>query len=411
MSKGMEGNQINDSTAETPEPIVASGGTGVTSFDELEALQDYSPAPKQDGKAGEKSLQDLASKAGKKAAKPQGKDGGKEDEEHDESQEADEEAGQEEGGKEGQEVKAKDQKDQASKAVKSFKVKSGDKDVDLRGDAALDVTVSGKQEKVTVQDLVNNYAGKVSWERKFSQLDTERKTFQTERQDLQKSIDDLYDLAVKQSNPRAAIEKLAEAMGGDGRKIFQQLREEIKKSLDSYKDLSPEEIQVLEKDEELEYLRKKDETRASAEQQQKIEAAVGQRVKAIQEKFNLTEEGFYRAYDDLKKTGRVAPQDITPELVGQHHVEMKSKQELQQMIAEINPDLENAAQAVADLHDAMTKNDLSVADMKEIAAELYGSKKARSLVKKMKQAQGGNVNTARPSPARRTDPINFDDLE
>lgn len=400
---------VNEVTAAVAEPVVASGANGVTSFDEMEALQTLPAKDEDSGKSerkvpaskSEKNLHD----GGKKPAK-EAKHGKDDDQEEDREDEGEvEEQGEEEEVTDAAKSE-KDAKDKASGKAKTFKVRSGDKDVELRSDTAFDVTVAGKAEKVALQDLLNNYSGKVSYERKFSELDRDRKSFHAERDDLQANVDRLYDLAVKDNNPRAAIEFLAEAIGGDPVQVWKNLRDSVAKQFEKFSALSPEERKAAEAEDELTWYRKKDESARTAAERAKQESELEKRVRTVQDTHKIPEQEFQRIYEELKSSGQLKPGELTPELVGDYYAEMQSRQELGKVIDEISPDLENKAVVVREMREIMLKNNFNLTDMRDVIAEVYGSKKAKGLVKKLK----GSAPASTAKPKLSSNPISFDEV-
>jgi hypothetical protein len=413
---------MNENTSVSPEPIKGTG-TGATSFDELELAHQLPPLekPASAGPKNDKSPKKETKHANsKKSAKDEDDDEDQQGEQDgDERKERD--AAAKEEGDESDDGKDEDKGDEAKDAesgvkrpdekekVKTFKVKSGDKEIEVRSDTAFEVSVAGKVERVPVQELLNNYSGKVVWDKKFSELDRDRKSFQAEKQDLQSSVDKLFQLAVQDSNPRAAIEYLAEALGGDPRQVWTQLRDEIKKQFDSYKGLSEDEIRAKETEDELNYLRQKDESaKADAARKQKL-SEVEKRTQAVQETHKLSNEEFYRIFNDLKNSGQVDPEDLTPELVGDYYVETSTRKELGSILEGINPELAKKPGLIGELRDTMLKQKLSMEDMRDVITEVYGSKKSKGLAKKLKQSNP--TNTSRPSAIRRENPLTFDDIE
>jgi hypothetical protein len=165
------------------EPITKSGSSSdFTSFDDLDNM----PATKtQRAKTASQDEED------ERPAKAKGKADADE-------ADGDEDAGDAKVTKAKQALDEKRKADEAKAAKgqpKPYRVKLGDKDVDLPADTKLQVTVDGKPAEVSLSDLASEFAGKTNWGKKYQELDTERKTFQAERQDLQTGVDKLVNLS------------------------------------------------------------------------------------------------------------------------------------------------------------------------------------------------------------------------
>jgi len=219
--------EINESTVNTGEPIVKTGSTAdAISFDQLEAITDSKGKPHQDEVPKARSAIQKKDENGddiEKKAKKQDKEL-----DDDEPPKVDK-------------TKVKDgEEDPDAPKIKTLKMKNGDEDLEVPSGAKIKVKVAGKEEDVDLQTLVNEYSGKTNWGRKFQELDTERKTFQAERQDLQSGIDELFDLAVTKNQPMDAVQMLSEMLGGDGIKTVTDLRERMFKEFEEYSKLTPE---------------------------------------------------------------------------------------------------------------------------------------------------------------------------
>ncbi len=396
---------INEPTTTAAEPIVSTGGSGGVSFDDLEAVQS-APSTKGDKKSSPKASVDeyeSSEKPTKKDAKPEAD----EDEAADEEVEVVDEA-EDEGKEKKPEPKDAKAKEKPQAKAKTIKVKAGDKDVELAADTPFEVTIDGKAQKVPLQELLSNYSGKVVYDKKFGELDKERKSFQAERTSIQGAVDKFFDLGFKQGDPRAAVEFLAESTGQDPIKVWNEWETAIEKGLEELQALSPEERKARKVETENEYLRKRDESRRADEAKTKERATLQSRVEKVRETHNIPEAEFVRLYKEIKASGKVDPKFLDPELVGDYYAELQAINGLKGLLQEANPDLENQDQIIGELRTHMRAKNFTVEDMRDVIAEVYGSKKSKALLKKLKKT--APVNTARS--ARRTeDPLNFDDIE
>jgi hypothetical protein len=398
MEEGTEVTQEVGTTQESGDSMESQAEP--LSFDDLDdaPAQVKTPAPK--AKAGE-SEEDEEGEPEAEAGKENTEDG-KESKEAGSEEEADKPESKEK------------IKQSGTEKVKTLKVRSGDKDLELRTDTAFEVTIAGKKESVPLQDLLTNYSGKVDYSRKYSEFDKDKKSFHAEKKDLEDSLNRLYDLATKQSNPKAAIMHLAETMGADGHETWKALVQEIRKTFDASKDLTPEQIKARELEEENEYLRKKGADKAAAEKTKADEAHVSDRVTAIREQHGIDEKTFFEIYNDLKdavKQGQLKAEKLTPEFVGEYYAETKVLHDLGKMVSEVNPELPKKNEAVQELRKIMVQNpELSMKDIREIAAETFKPKKKgpSKFVEKVKQSRSSGSASA---ATQENEPLTFDDLE
>lgn len=382
---------VNESTAKNPEPIEVQGGNGVTSFDELEALANLktSPEPKKEKQAKEETKKDLKDKENEEKTK--------------EAKET-EKVSTKPLSKEGAD------KDPQTKP-KSYKVKSGDSELDLLGDAELTVTIDGKPAKTTVQELLNNYSGKTAWDKKFSELDKDRKAYQKDKEVIQKTLDTFHDLAVNKKNPQDAINFLGEIVGADMNKFWDDFTAEMLPHFEKMSQMTPEEREKIQLQQKLERYQKTEALSKQKAEQAKAYTEMETRVKGLQEKLGIDQQTFYKYYEDLRQTGKIKEEDLTPELVAEYYEEVTSRGNLETLMTSISPDLDPTLkeQAIDDLRELMEKHPgLSDKDLQEIAVEVWGNKAAKNLSRKLKKT--APANTATPSRQDRDDPWSFDHL-
>ena len=355
-----------------PEPIVKQGGDSGISDEEMAALD--SPE-KQEAK---KELSSKVKKEPKAEAEP--------------------------------EIEAKPDAVSQEIKAKTFKIKNGDADMDLREDAMVPVKVDGKVTQVPLKDLLSEFSGKTDWTRKYQDLSNEKKTFYDERDTITNRVNEFYRLSVDEKNPRLAIDFLAEAMGADPHEVWTNLMAPIKEAMKNAPQLSPEEIAVNETKEELDYYRRKEELRKTEGAKARENEGLLSRIKDTQEKLAMSSEQFKKSYDDLVAEAKRSGFDVnnlTPEMVGEYHQILDRRSKIQEYVVEAYADSEKQSDIEVQLYDTWAKNpEFSLDDIKDIAREVYGSSKSKSsrLVERVKETK--------PKPAARpqNEPLSWDDL-
>lgn len=362
---------MNENTAAVAEPVVAAG-TGVSDFDELERLHAKSKAPKE--------------------AKPKAEKSGK-DTEPDPHQEK------------GDKGKPKD-KVEAAKAKKLYKAKIGEAIAEYDPDADLDVTIDGKVLPVKLQELVNNYSGKTAWDKRFTELDQSKKSFQTEKAKLTETLQKFHELSVVKGDPLTALTYIAEQFGANPIEIRKSYMDRLQSMATQLSGKSPEEIQAALEKEELASLRQQDAQKVQDAELAKIQSGLQQRIDRILSEHSLDEASFAKAYHELKEYG---VKDIDPETVGQYVAEVKVRTEIKDALTAVNSELteQKISDAIEDLRKAQLAQGLSIADIKDIVKEVYGKgpSKVQRLAKKLDQPK---ARTSTANPAHEA--INFDDL-
>lgn len=383
----------NTSTADSVEPIVKTGSSSEpVNFDDMEALMAQKPAKRS---PVDEELGVEKPKAKPEQKKPEAKKAKAEEAEEAEAPEA--------------EGKGKEKLD--STKVKAFKAKAGDAEMEIPANAKIPVKINGKLEEVDVQTLVNEFSGKTDWSRKYQELDTEKKTFEAERVELQSSVDDLFELAVTQNKPLEAVAYLADLLGGDGMKTIADLQQQMYQKFEELSKLTPEEKRARQAEEKAQLVEAKyknqDAKRTKASEQEEV----AKRVEAVKKQYNITEERFGDIYRTLKKNG-VNDQELTPEFVGEVHQRWLQMDQVDEIVAE-QAYTDNALQVKQALLDEWRKEpSLTREDMAAIAEQVFGSGKSGSKLKQKIQRNGGTTTTAKKPIAQAVqEAVTFDDLE
>lgn len=297
---------------------------------------------------------------------------------------------------------AKKSKDSKESKVRTFKFKQGDSDVDLNPESTVEIKVDGKLETHKLQDLVDNFAGKTNWSRKYQELAAERTS-------LQDVVNRLHTEFVQKGDPFTAIEVLAEAIGADPLKVRKELTQGLLKQADTLASLSPEEREVAQLKEELSWRQKKEESERTRAEQTKVVADLNQRLDKVQETHGYTREQLAAAYEEVK--GHVPEDQLTPEFLGDYVKFKETRSGVTGLLDEVEAEFETSSAkqtAIEKLEKVLRLYpEMSISELRDYAAEAFGSKSAKSLSRKLKKTRP--TNTARLEE-RSKEPITFDDI-
>lgn len=301
-----------------------------------------------------------------------------------------------------------------SKALRKWKAYQGDKQMELADDIMVELKIDGKLEKVPIAEALENIQGHRGWQKKFETLATEKKSFYSERDSMTSNINKVYDMAVTQNNPRGAIEFLAELVGGNPNKVWDDIKSQISSMDRELLELTPEERDAKIRERELEYYRKRDEERYKQQAREKERSALQKRVDSIKEKYGMDNETFVKLYEQIRASGQVSDQELTPEVVGYYYQNVQRNDMIDTAISEAKLDGEDASKARSYLVSALSiaESDgtkFTREDIVDMIGQAFGAKAAKNLSKKIKRSE--NTNTARPTPRQNREPLFFDDID
>jgi hypothetical protein len=242
--------EVNQEVDLAPE---AHEDAGALSFDELDKLTD--------GRQ-EESILNEAKKEVKKEAKENKPQSKRED--HDE--EADKGAEEEEGEREAFEQE-----------IKRILAKQGEEELELAANTLFRQKVDGEEVDVDLQELLNNYSGKVSYDKKFQEFSSEKKKFDAYKNQYDGEIKQINnyinDFANKfrQNDALGALEYFAEFAGMKPYEFRRDLLNQLLPEMERRSTMTEDQIRAEELAFQNEYLMRQQE---SAQQQYQDQQAL-----------------------------------------------------------------------------------------------------------------------------------------
>ena len=326
------------------------------------------------------------------------------EEDEEEEPEEDEEESEDEVEEDEIEEEVKDEEEEEKKPKSKLRIKMGDELFNIDSDATFKVKVDGKVEDVPVQELINNYSGKTAWDKKFTELGKERKQLEYQigtlneqktmiRDQLSKVLAPLED---PEANPMDSLMYLVELEGKDPYTVW---RRNIESNLQELGTL----IDMTETERELYFLKKKDELHGKIatqrfERTKKDEAfnQVVQKVDALRQAFNVSEEQFVEASDELEDLlqgtegiGDITEQDIVEYASLKPHITVVrdmvkpfedniSEEKYGEVVSELAKYLRDGKADKKTIEQILKRNFSVDDDVKELNTRVYSKQKPKS---------------------------------
>jgi len=240
------------------------------------------------------------------------------------AKEEDEEEVEEEGEEEEEKVAKEDEKeeekpkeDKDKKDSKKLRIRMGDELFNIDSDATFKVKVDGETQEVTAQELINNYAGKTAWDKKFTEIGKEKKALEFEKVNITKQKEvlsthlknALAPLEDKEGNPLDSLMYLVEMSGKDPYNAYRRVMEANLEELGKLLDMTEIERELYfhkKKDELYEGISKK---RQAREQEEQTFNQVRQKVDSLRQTYNVSEDQFVEASEELEEIYKAAGLD------------------------------------------------------------------------------------------------------
>lgn len=299
-----------------------------------------------------------------------------------------------------------------AKEPKQLTFKAGDSSVPLMETATIDWKVDGKVQPIAVKDLLENFAGKVAWDRKYQEVANERKQVASQVQEFD-NVRTRHGQLITEMHSKAAEGKIFEAvkamidMNGLGEKIdarqyVKNLRDSLMQQAQELSKLTPEQRELFEVKEEQEYTKSQYTQALQRQKQEQAERAFQDRVTKAMGKANTTIEEFVQTRDGLSELIRKQGGDlnaITPEVVADQIGVNRNYKAAREILESVDPELmkneklwDQAAKMLRD------NPDWSADDVKEVFKEAVQKKRAATVSKKVAGAPVATVAKAGTKP-------------
>ena len=384
--------EVNNSVQEVNEPVEVSPNAHenaeALSFDDLDAITDgRSPSDlvKELGKTNEKSQK----------AEPSEKN------ELSDQRTSDEQTQQE-----------------VQEEIKKILARQGEKDMELDANTMFTHKVDGQDVDVNLQELLNNYSGKVSYEQKFQELADNRKAFEEDYAEYEAGYNhlmeygDQIDQHIENNNYLAALEVFAEASGVEPFEFKRDLLASLAPEIERRSLLSPEEIRAEELEAQNEYLSRQAEYQQEQMHQDEEIQSIANEIRDIQEQYGIEDEDFREAYEVLKDQEGFEDVEITAPMVGEFYMELMAYEAANDVLENVNPALAGNDEVLDNLQQIIVDNpDFTEQDIVDIVTEVYGGiqqKASKSVSQKISNSVPSSIE--KPSSREYEDYVDWEDI-
>jgi hypothetical protein len=271
--------------------------------------------------------------------------------------------------------------------LKKIAARYGETTYDVPLEAKLKHKVDGQEVELEIQELLNNYAGKTAWDKKFTELGTEKKKYQEELEIVNKYVNDFAEISKK--DKLAGLIKLAESVGLDPLQYKRQLRSDLLGSYGDYLKMDEQQRAHYEQVEELNYLKGLRESEIQKQQQAQAENARQAQLRSFQEAQGIDNERMSYLQSELRDNFKL---DVTPENLTELHTAMLRLDRVDNALKQVNPAFLDDIEKVVQLESLLKGNPkMTDSQLSDFAAKLYGGdveKAIANLAKKQPEKVG-----------------------
>jgi hypothetical protein len=316
-----------------------------------------------------------------------------------------------------EEVETAEEKAEKAEA-KKLKIRMSDGLYGIESDAKVRVKIDGAFQEVPVQELINNYSGKVAYDKKFSEIGNEKKAFEQERMEVTKTKEYLSNtvaevvkhLADPEGNPLDALYFLVEKAGHDNYSVYKRMLDANLEEVENLMSMSDVERKAY-------FLEKKDEFRTKSEEARKAEStrteAFNQaihKVDSLRQAHGVSEEQYLQALENLESEG-IDTNKLTDEQVVDHASLKPHVETVQDVLEPFEESIDDTkySEVVRNLARQLRAKDFTKEQLIEWARKEFLDEDVKDLHSRTKEVQKKSSKVGEVKSPSKLETLDFDD--
>lgn len=281
---------------------------------------------------------------------------------------------------------------------------------DVKG-SKIKVKVNGKEEEVSIEELKSNYSGKVAYDKKFTELDKERKTFLNEKTQIENYVNEFRTIAQSQ-NMVEATKFLGQITGKGPHEVVNELINALAPEIERRYGLTDEELDFENKKAEFDYQKQKLETERNRLTQEKSQGALQAKIDEIMSSHKISAEDWNNAIHTLDSR---LPKDevITPELVSEYITFERANTTTESVLESYNDGkFAGDEEVIKGLREIILENpDFTNDDLVEILNDALKTTQTKQVEEKLSKKVSSKTTTTKKEDAPTiSTPVSWDDI-
>lgn len=276
--------------------------------------------------------------------------------------------------------------------VKTLKLKHGDSELELPLDLKIPYKADGEDREITLEEIRNEFAGKTSWDRRFRELDQNRKKFLQERDAFTEKVQPF--IKMSKENPMEAIFHLVDSFGGNSHSFYKELRNSLIPKVEEYSLMSDAEKRAHDASLEAEFLRKQNESIIRKQADRESKEQLIRKATELKEAHGISEEQFASGFRELARLAEkglveVGEEGLTVERVIAFQRVKPYADRATKLLSSVSPELSKDAENIKDiteyLMDAPGVSDEEVVSLIREASGIKAKQISRQITEKVQQ--------------------------
>jgi len=285
--------------------------------------------------------------------------------------------------------------------------------MEIAANAIFKHKVDGEEVDVELQELLNNYSGKISYDKKFQEFSNTKKEFENYKTQYDNDIDAIskyvntFRQKMSSENPMEALDYFAEFSGMKPHEFRRKLVNAMIPEVNRVSQMSADQYRNEYLKAENNYLQRQQESENARLQAEQSNKELLNEIRQVQEAHNMTEESFLESFQELTQSGYEG--EITPQAVAEYHMHSQAFSKADSILSQVNQNLSNDQKIVESLQKVIVENpNFDDNDLLDIVQEVYGNFKQETSKKVSKKVDKPIKKQA--VPQQKQDYVDWDDL-
>ena len=304
--------------------------------------------------------------------------------------------------------------EEAKEEIKKLIAKYGEEELEIAANAMFKHKVDGEEVDVELQELLNNYSGKISYDKKFQELSSNRKEFESYKNDYDTQIDQIngyinnFAQKMKENDAMGALEYFASFAGMKPHEFRRELLNQMSPQIDRMRSMSPDQLRAEELEMQNAYLQQQQESAQQRLNQEQAIKDLENEIANVQEAHSISDEDFKQSYEDLLEYEYEG--EITPAVVADYYLNSQAFSKAESILESISPALADEDHIVETFQKVIVENpSFDDNDLIEIVQDVYGDflkETSKSVSKKAEPKK----QASKAKSEQKQNFVDFDDL-
>ncbi len=183
----------------------------------------------------------------------------------------------------------------AEEGAKSVKVKTvAGREVEIPLDSKVTKKIDGVEQEVSIKEALDQYAGKVAYDKRFSELDQRDKAYLADKENTEKQLSGILTKAYNK-DPIGAILDMVEIAKLDPAPVFEAIRTELIGDIEKFMQMTPEQRDLHFMKKENDFLKRSKASEEKVKADRQAQAELDGRLSTLRETLGVSDEDLTKA--------------------------------------------------------------------------------------------------------------------